>query len=264
MDVIEYINKFITSKEIVTFFEANNLKPILKNNTLIFQNTNNSKLQEKVSVNLDSETNRLYIIGSSLACILTEDSTGKIYIKDLIFGNIKERTAQFVMHHNHDYEEFIDLKFIDNKNTAHNFKIKNDSLNIERINIFFSYFTLKESHLTTIEKRISYFQFTKTNNTIDILETTTEENINSLEEFKLLENTYPTITSYLQLQIPFIGECISESIKERNNTNNKKDNIENKDDIIKEYEIKRGKGLSYDELSNIVANARRKELKIAK
>ena len=260
MDVIEYINKFITSKEIVTFFEANNLKPILKNNTLIFQNTNNSKLQEKVSVNLDSETNRLYIIGSSLACILTEDSTGKIYIKDLIFGNIKERTAHFVMHHNHDHEEFIDLKFIDSKNTSHNFKMKKDSLTIERINVFFSYFTLKESLLTTSEKRVSCFQFTKNNNTIDILETASEENINSLEEFKLLENTYPTITSYLQLQIPFISECISESIKKRNNTTNNKYNMENE---IKEYTIKRRIGsITYNELSDVLAKAKRKELKI--
>ena len=252
MDIMEYFNNLMQSKEIITLFNANGITFSITNGC--FTLIKNNKKTEAMKIALNPDTNSLNFQGSSIIFSLNHDKNNKLYLEKLIIGNIDKDEIKFIMQHKlTESDETIEIHFTDQKDNNHKFILKDESLEIEKASLFFKY-SLEKERLQG-KQVFSYFKFSKD---IDTSEYSKEYYDNCLTEFIELEKSCLSITSYLKTKIPFLENCIEEVIE------NKRNPINKPKAKTKVYTIKKSKPFYRNDVDEIIARSNRRKLKVIK
>ena len=280
MDIVEYINELTQKEEITNIFEGRNLELTTTNGWFRFKNKRNKEI-ERIKINLDPNTKRLHIQGSTIAFTLNHNKNNELYLERLITGNLDDNEIKFIMQHKindndneneneNENDEVIEINFTDNNNNNHSFTLKEDSLNIEKATLTIQYLISKENDLDEIKdindiikgkQSFNYFRFYKDENH-ELKRTGNPKDC--ADEFIELEKVCPFINNYLKTKIPFINDCAKKAAKDKINSLETKEEETMEEEPIKVYRIKKSKPFYRSNIDEIMARSNRRELKVVK
>ncbi|HIT37568.1 MAG TPA: hypothetical protein IAB59_03705 [Candidatus Onthousia faecipullorum] len=228
MNLMEKIKEFLDSEELVKLFEIKGYKPTVEDGWFKLKNIKNNKIERMRVYNDPNNEKRIRFKGENWAFSLNRNSEGQLYLDHLLIGNVEKEEFNFSMRHiidKHNKNKII-VKLVDDKNVKHTYKIKEESINIERKSIKDktlicknSDYDIKEYAKQEDEYEFEYFTFYKDENNYVRLCNQSKEHANKcLKEFLILEKTYISITAYIEKRIPFLHDSLTYINEIRRNT----------------------------------------------
>lgn len=218
MDIMERIREFLDNEELVNFFEIKGYKPSIEKGWFRLINTKNNTV-ERMGVFIDPNNKRIRFKGERWAFSINRDNNNNIYLDHLLIGNVKEEEFDFSFRHNinKDNKNEIIVKLVDDKNVKHTYRIKENSISIERQSVKDKMpkyqnknYNIKDYAKQEDEYEYKHFHiFKDENGNIKLLNPSKENFDNCLKEFLILEKKYISITSYIEKRINFLSEVIS-------------------------------------------------------
>lgn len=213
MDILNYIESFTNNRDLMELFALNNYEPIgwfgLKNIK--------SKKIERLAINIDkSDPNRVHFKGKNIYFTLNTNSKGEIYLDHLLIGDVEKEEFDFSFRHNITENKII-VKLVDDKNVKHAYKIKNNTVNIERQSIknkLPKYQTRNYNIKDYAKQKDKYeykhfYIFKDEDGNTELPDSSKEYTDNCLKEFLILEKSFIGITSYIEKRILFLSEAIN-------------------------------------------------------
>ena len=191
----EFILYLLMNDSLKSFLKANGYILTLSKNSIEIENLKKKKI-EKATI-LDDDKERIRIKGETIAVSFNKDSNNDYYLDHLLIGDVKKNEFDFSYRNNLDR---IIVKMIAN-NQKHIFLIKDNYLGIKKISM--PNINSKKSDNLGINYIVEDFTLTENDNS------KSENYLKECQnEFIILEYNYPTITSYINDNMPFISKCI--------------------------------------------------------
>lgn len=220
MDLMENIKKFLESEEIKNLFEINGYNTMVIDNEIYLENKNKKTTEKMDILGDENNQNRIRIKGTNFAFSINVDENENLYLDHLLIGDVEQDEYDFIMR-----SEFIDgknkitVKLVDDKNVKHIYKIREDSINIERQSIKDKApkyqnknYDIKDYAKQKDEYKHNHFYiFKDKDGNVKLSNQSQEFANNCLREFVILEKTYISITPYIEKRIPFLSSCINEA-----------------------------------------------------
>ena len=191
----EFILYLIMNDSLKSFLEANGYILMLSKNNIEIENLKKKKIEKTII--LDDDKERIRIKGETIAISFNKDNNNNYYLDHLLIGDVKKNEFDFSYRNNLDK---IIVKMIAN-NQKHIFLIKDNYLGIKKISM--PNINSKKSDNLGINYIVEDFTLTENDNS------KSENYLKECQnEFIILEYNYPTITSYINDNMPFISKCI--------------------------------------------------------
>lgn len=209
MTIIEKINECLNNKDLQKLLEVKDYISFFANDWFYLFEKKKKILEKMLVLTEDGSTNRIRFKGNNIAFSLGKDPMEKFYLDHLLLGDIKNEEFIFSLRHQYlENDEVIAVKLVDN-GILHTFNISRNSLSIEKTYAKeIDYTNYNKDEEVTYETQI--FNLKKENNEIKVWNNidNKEHEQDIMKEFQILENFYPTITSYISGYLPFLSECI--------------------------------------------------------
>ena len=191
----EFILYLIMNDSLKSFLEANGYILMLSKNNIEIENLKKKKIEKTII--LDDDKERIRIKGETIAISFNKDNNNNYYLDHLLIGDVKKNEFDFSYRNNLDK---IIVKMIAD-NQKHIFLIKDNYLGIKKISM--PNINSKKSDNLGINYIVEDFTLTENDNS------KSENYLKECQnEFIILEYNYPTITSYINDNMPFISKCI--------------------------------------------------------
>lgn len=191
----EFILYLLMNDSLKSFLKANGYILILSKNSIEIENLKKKKIEKTII--LDDDKERIRIKGETIAISFNKDNNNNYYLDHLLIGDVKKNEFDFSYRNNLDK---IIVKMIAN-NQKHIFLIKDNYLGIKKISM--PNINSKKSDNLGINYIVEDFTLTENDNS------KSENYLKKCQnEFVILEYNYPTITSYINDNMPFISRCI--------------------------------------------------------
>lgn len=247
MNVMLELKDFLEDENLINFFLIKGYKPIIKDGWFYLSNSKTKTLEKMTVLNDMNNKQRIRFKGKNLAFSLNRNGEGNLYLDHLLIGDIDKEEFNFIMRHEIiEGTDIITIRLVDEKNIQHKYKIKNNSVNIQKVSIKdkFKKIKLNSASIKDYIKqspgyKFEYFAFHKDNQKAKLNNNSIEHATNCTKEFIALEKSYIGITSYIGKIAPFFNDCINAtyetvyykskdgnseeikiySIKRKNNTN---------------------------------------------
>ena len=218
MDLMENIKELLESEEIKNFFEINGYNLTFIDDEVYLENKN-KKTTEKMNILGDENNqNRIRFKGANFAFSINIDENGNLYLDHLLIGNVKKDEYDFIMRKEIiNGENKITVKLVDDKNVKHIYKIRENSINIERQQVKDKTpkyqnkdYDIKDYAKQKDEYEHSHFYiFKDEDGNVKLSNPSQEYRNNCLKEFLILEKTFINITPYIEKRILFLSEAIN-------------------------------------------------------
>ena len=191
----EFILYLIMNDSLKSFLEANGYILMLSKNNIEIENLKKKKIEKTII--LDDDKERIRIKGETIAISFNKDNNNNYYLDHLLIGDVKKNEFDFSYRNNLDK---IIVKMIAD-NQKYIFLIKDNYLGIKKISM--PNINSKKSDNLGINYIVEDFTLTENDNS------KSENYLKECQnEFIILEYNYPTITSYINDNMPFISKCI--------------------------------------------------------
>lgn len=224
MDLMENIKEFLESEEIKNLFMINGYNTTVIDNEIYLENKNKKTTEVMTILGDENNKNRLRFKGTNFAFSININENGSFYLDHLLIGNIEQDEYDFIMRNEIiDGKSKITVKLVDDKNVKHIYKIKDNSINIDKISIrkkeyndehfITKKFEEKAKENSKFQKyKIEHFHLFKGKENQIIIGNKDKEYANKcLEEFLILEKSFIGITPYIEKIIPIISASINEA-----------------------------------------------------
>lgn len=211
MDLMEKIKEFLENDEIKNLFITNGYNTIITDDKVYLENKNKKTIEKMNILNDENNKNRIRFKGSNFAFSISSDEKGNLYLDHLLIGNVEQDEYDFIMRKEIiDRKTKITVKLVDDKNVKHIYKIKEDSISIERISIRKKFEEEIKKDNMLQKYLIEHFHLFKGKEKQIIIGNQDKEYIyNCLKEFLILEKSFIIITPYIEKRIPFLHDSIA-------------------------------------------------------
>ncbi len=222
MDLMKNIEQILNNEEINKLFIINGYNIIFIDNELYLEDKNKKESKKMSILGDENNKNRIRFKGTNFAFSTNINKEGDFYLDHLLIGNIEQDEYDFIMRREIiDGKNKITIKLVDDKNVKHIYKIKDDSINIDKISIRENKYNIEHFITKKFEEErkdnklqkyeIEHFHLFKGKENQIIIGNKTQQYVNKfLKEFLILEKTFVGITSYVEKIIPIISASINE------------------------------------------------------